>query len=82
MIEFIVSILQIPGAFLREIILAIPLWVAKILFIIYPLLLLIWVLRMDKSEVKDDLPGTGKKIDLRPYVAVSLLGQVVIYLIF
>ncbi len=82
MIDFIVSILQFPGEIMRDFILAIPLWLAKGLFILYPLLILIWIFSMEKSEVKDEIPDTGQKINLRPFVAISLVGQIVIYIIF
>lgn len=81
-IDFVADILRVPGGFLRELTLQIPLSVAKGCFIAYFTILLIWVLTMKKSEVCGVLPGKAKPIDLRPYAAVALIGQIVIYWIF
>lgn len=80
--DWMASILRGPGEFLREASLAIPLSAAKGIFIGYFVLLLVWVLTMRKSEVIGNLPGTSKTIDLRPYAAAALIGQILIYLAF
>ncbi len=81
-IDWIVTVFYGPGELLRNLTLVIPMWLAKGFFILYPILLLVWVYNMRESEVKGELPGKRKAIDLRPYVAVSLIGQVFIYLYF
>ena len=82
MVDLIVSLLQVPGEIMRNFILAIPLWIARGLFILYPVVLLWWIFSMEKSEVRDVIHGQTKPVDLRPFVAISLIGQIVIYLIF
>lgn len=79
---FVTSVLIGPGDAIRQLILTIPLWVVRIIFILYPIVLLIWVMQMDESEVKGDLPGSQRKVDLRPYVAAAMIGQVIIYIVF
>ena len=82
MIELIINLLHGPGDFLRNLSLAVPLWMGRGLFILYPFLLIVWVWRMRPEEVKGDLPGAKRNVDLRPYVAFSMAGQMLIYLIF
>lgn len=80
--DWIASILRVPGDALREFTLQIPLSAAKGVYILYFVILLIWVLKMRKSEVVGLLPGKKTPIDLRPYAAAALIGQIVIYIIF
>ncbi len=82
MADWIASILRGPGGLLREWTLQIPLTAAKGIFILYYLILLVWVLTMRRSEVTGILPGKKTTLDLRPYAAAALIGQIVIYLIF
>ena len=76
------NLLRGPGEALREATMAIPLSVAKGIFILYFTVLLVLVLTMRKSEVVGELPGKKTPIDLRPYAAAALIGQIAIYLIF
>ncbi|MBN2327094.1 MAG: hypothetical protein JXR73_08055 [Candidatus Omnitrophica bacterium] len=80
--DWMASILRVPGEALREFTLQIPLSAAKGIYIFYYVILIIWVLKMRKSEVVGDLPGKKTPINLRPYAVVALIGQIVIYLIF
>ncbi len=74
---------MIPGEALRQLILAIPLSGAKALFILYPILLIIWVLMFKKEEVQGKLSLWGDKtIDIRPFAIIALIGQIIIYSIF
>ncbi|MEW6237838.1 MAG: hypothetical protein AB1656_20825 [Candidatus Omnitrophota bacterium] len=82
LIDGFASLIRLPGDALREAVVAIPLWAAKGIFLFYPLILLIWIYSMRESEVKGELPGAKKIIDLRPYAAASLIMQIVIYAIF
>jgi len=82
MADLIASYLRGPGDALREAVMAIPLSVAKGIFIVYFILLILWVLSMKKSEVEGPLHGVRKSINLRPYAVAALLGEIVIYAIF
>ncbi len=82
LIDLIASLLRIPGDFLRELVIAIPLGVARMLFLLYFALLIFWVLTRPKSDVQGTLPISKKQIDLRPYAIVALSGQIIIYLMF
>ncbi len=80
--DFIASILRGPGLWLRELSLAIPMSVARGFFLLYFFILLIWVLRMKKSATSGELSGISKPVDLRPYAAMLLIIQIVIYIVF
>ena len=80
--DIIANYLRGPGEFLRELTLAIPMPVAKGIFLLYFAILLVWILTMRKSEMVGELPGKKTPINLRPYAAAAMIGQIVIYLIF
>lgn len=82
MIDFIAYILRVPGGALRHLLELIPLPLAKSLFVLYPIVLFIWVLRMKPSDVRGTVQGRRKEIDLRPYAGAALLMQAAIYLYF
>jgi len=82
LVDGIASLIRIPGDALREAVVAVPLWAAKGIFLLYPLILLIWIYSMRESEVKGNLPGTDKVIDLRLYAAAALVMQIIIYAVF
>jgi hypothetical protein len=79
----IANVLLYPGEFFRELILAIPLSGARIIFIVYPILLFVWVILFKKDELKGKLHLFGDRtIDIRPIAFISLFGQVLIYYFF
>ncbi len=82
LIDAIANILRVPGDYLRELTLMIPHSAARTIFILYFAALLVWVLTMPKSEVCGVLPGKKEPIDLRPYAAAALIGQIMIYSLF
>lgn len=67
------------GDFLRNLLLQIPLGLVKIIFIAVPLLLLIWVMRRPRDQSADP-SQSDKPVDLRPWAALALGFQVLIYL--
>lgn len=69
------------GDVMRGWMLAIPMSVAKGIFIVYFLLLIYWIIKLPENEVTLTLES-GKTIHLRPYALFSLTTLVVIYLIF
>ncbi|MGI6456326.1 MAG: hypothetical protein ACOX5R_12000 [bacterium] len=82
MIDIIADILRIPGEALRQLMLVIPLWLVRILFLAYPTVLLIWVFLMKRSETHGHVHGRESEVDLRPYAAVALISQIIIYAVF
>ena len=69
------------GDVMRGWMLAIPMSVAKGVFIVYFLLLIYWIIKLPENEVTLSLEG-GKTIHLRPYALTSLAIIIVIYLVF
>ena len=82
LIDSIADLLRFPGDWLRNLSLLVPLWAAKGLFLLYPIILFIWVVLKDRSEVKGEVQLRKKEVDLRPYAAIALILQVVIYAVF
>ena len=80
--DWVASILRVPGDWLRDLTVAVPLNAARGLFILYFLVLLIWVITMKKSETSGTVPGKKKPIDLRIYAAAALIVQLILYLKF
>ena len=80
--NWIASLLRVPGDWLRELILAVPMNAARGLFLFYYLVLLIWVLTLKESEVCGTVPGKKKPLNLRPYAILALVVQLVLYAIF
>lgn len=74
--------LRQPGAAMREWVLTIPMWAAKGFFIVYYVGILVWVFLKKKEEVQGQLPYREKLFDVRPIVALSLLGLILIYVVF
>ena len=69
------------GDILREWMLVIPMPIARGVFIVYFLFLIVWVVRLPENEVTLTLDN-GRMIKLRPYALFSLITIIVIYLIF
>lgn len=67
------------GEMLRQLLLAVPLGAARLLFVATIVALLIWVLRLPVRQTTDAAPGgTGR--NLKPWAALALLVQLGIYL--
>ena len=71
--------LHVIGEWLRGLFLAVPLKLAELLFLLVPVFLLWWVLKLPESEVRprDRAPGRGE--NLRAWAALALLFQILIY---
>ncbi|MBL7014267.1 MAG: hypothetical protein ISR83_07585 [Candidatus Marinimicrobia bacterium] len=69
------------GDLMRGWVLAIPLGVAKGIFIAYFILLIYWIIKLPENEVTLALDN-GKIVHLRPFALFSLATIVVIYLVF
>ena len=80
--DWIASILRIPGDWLRDLTVAVPINAARGLFILYFMVLLIWVITMKKSETSGTVPGSKKNIDLRYFAAAALIIQLILYIKF
>ncbi len=79
--DTIANLFRGMGDVMRSWMIAIPMSVAKGVFIIYFLLLIVWIIRLKENEVTLTLEN-GKIIKLRPYALFSLITIIVIYLIF
>jgi len=79
--DAIANLFRGMGDVMRGWMLAIPLPVAKGVFIVYFLILIVWVIKLPDNEVTLALTG-GKIIHLRPYALASLIIMVLIYLVF
>ncbi|MFQ6677050.1 MAG: hypothetical protein ACE5D0_01910 [Fidelibacterota bacterium] len=79
--DAIANLFRGMGDVMRGWMLAIPMSVAKGIFIVYFLALIIWVIKLPDNEVTLVLTS-GKIIHLRPYALASLIIMVLIYLIF
>jgi hypothetical protein len=76
------SILQVPGEAMRSLALMVPMPVAKGIFILYFVILIVWVATLPR-EASVFKPGMLKKeISLKPFAIFSLSLMIVIYLIF
>jgi hypothetical protein len=80
--DAIANVLRVPGDMMRDMLLAIPMPVAKGIFIGWFLFLIIWVLRLPREEVMYKPEGSDKEVPLRPFAVASLSLMIVIYLIF
>ncbi|MBC8215536.1 MAG: hypothetical protein H8E64_03385 [Candidatus Marinimicrobia bacterium] len=76
------NILRVPGDWLRGLVMAINITVARGFFILYFVLLIIWVSTLPKDEILLKMRSTGKEVNLRPYALAALTSQVIIYMIF
>ncbi|OHB74973.1 MAG: hypothetical protein A2W31_11910 [Planctomycetes bacterium RBG_16_64_10] len=67
------------GQWVREMLLRIPLPVVRAIFLAVPILLLVWVLSLPRSETRSPEGTGGWSGDLKVMAAVALLLQVVVY---
>lgn len=77
--DWIASILRVPGDWLRELTVAVPVNAARGIFLLYFSILLIWVITMKKSETSGTVPGKKKPLDLRYYAAAAIIVQLILY---
>lgn len=80
--DIISTVLQIPGQIMRDIVLAIPMPLARGIFIAYFLTLLVWVMLLPKEEAQFQPSEGGQVRSLKPMTAVSLAIIIGIYLYF
>ena len=73
------SPLHTIGDLFRELLLAVPLWVVRGLFIALPILLLVWVLTLPRQQTTP--PGRAPRAgeNLKVWAALALLIQICIY---
>ena len=76
------SILQVPGDAMRNLVLMIPIEVAKGIFILYFLILIAWVATLPKNETVFTPQMLNKEISLKPFAIFSLSIMIVIYMVF
>jgi len=74
-----VTVLHDVGQFVRDLLLAVPLPVARAVFLAVPTVVLIWVLTLPGSETKPPDHAGGWGGNLKVIAAVALLLQIVIY---
>ncbi len=73
------TVLHEIGGFVRELFLAIPLSVVRVLFVAVPVLLLLWVIRLPRERtISPDGEGLWSE-NLKYGAAAALLVQIVIY---
>ena len=66
------------GDLVRDLLLRVPLGAVRILFVTTLAVLLLWVLRLPNQDVSG-IATSGQRHDLRPWAALALLVQLVIY---
>ncbi|HJL74769.1 MAG TPA: hypothetical protein QGF08_01645 [Candidatus Marinimicrobia bacterium] len=79
--DTIANLFRGMGNIMREWMLAVPMSIAKGVFIVYFIFLIVWVVRLPENEVSLTLES-GKMIKLRPYALFSLAVTIIIYLVF
>jgi hypothetical protein len=70
------------GDFIRNILLAVPMPLVRIFFILVPLLLLLWVLFLPKSQTQPPEEAQGRWNNLKIWAALALVIQIVLYTVF
>ncbi|MFP6582487.1 MAG: hypothetical protein VCD00_07995 [Candidatus Hydrogenedentota bacterium] len=80
--DFFSSILQVPGEAMRNLVLMIPMPFAKVVFITYFVILIVWIGTLSKSETVFKPEFLKKEISLKPFAIFSLYLMIVIYTIF
>ncbi len=73
------SPLRSVGDFIRELFLAVPLEVARLLFVLLPALLLIWVFCLPRTETTAAATSRHSCRNLKIWAILALALQVVIY---
>jgi hypothetical protein len=71
--------LHVWGEFIRRLLLSVPLPVVRILFILVPLALLVWVLFLPKKEVTQREGSGSLGGNLKLWAAIALLIQILLY---
>jgi hypothetical protein len=74
------SLLHSWGDLLRELLMRVPLEAARVLFVLFNLALLLWVLRLPKSQTQPSgsrRPSLAENLKL--WAALTLLIQILIY---
>ena len=79
--DTIANLFRGMGDIMRGWMLAIPMSVAKGVFIVYFLLIIAWIISLPENEVTLAL-DSGKMIRLRPYALFSMATIIVIYMVF
>ena len=69
------------GEEVREVLLSVPLWGARALFIALPAVVLLWVLRLPREETAQIGPNGVAGANLKWGAAVALVIQIAIYAI-
>ena len=69
------------GEFFRNLLLHVPLGVARALFVAVPLTLLLWVLWLPRRQTTPGTPNSKPAENLKIWAALALGIQVLIYLI-
>ncbi len=67
------------GEGVREVLLSVPLWGARALFIALPTVVLLWVLRLPREETAQIGPNGVAGANLKWGAAATLLIQIAIY---
>ena len=80
--DAIANVLRVPGDMMRDMLLAIPMPVAKGIFITWFLFLIVWVMRLPREEVMYKPEGSDREVPLRPFAVSALSLMIIIYLIF
>lgn len=80
--DALAGILRTPADWLRGVALNVPMPAARGIFLCYFAVLLVWILFARKEDMIGDLGAGGKPVNLRPWAAAALLGQMVIYGVF
>ncbi|HID22691.1 MAG TPA: hypothetical protein EYP14_09865 [Planctomycetaceae bacterium] len=75
------TLLHVVGEFLRNGLLQVPLGAAQVLFVLLPTVILIWVLRLPRSETTPPDGHGGWNENLKFGAALALLLQIAIYLL-
>jgi hypothetical protein len=69
------------GVWVRELLAGIPLPMVQVLFVGALVVLLVWVLRLP-AERTTSAAAAGRRRDLRPWAALALVIQILIYSFF
>lgn len=67
------------GEILRSLLIAIPLPVVRVLFLMLLIALFVWVLRLPASAVSTTDPSSGRRLNLRPWALLAVAIQIAIY---
>jgi len=77
--DTVAQALRVPGDAMRDVLLAVPLPIARFLFLAIPAMLLLWALLMDPSRLRGQFSEHGRTVNLRPYILIALAIQIAIY---